>query len=132
MISIRLLHVSAPAYHQKNLFSFLFSSFLRKTQNSNNTGRFIMFSVISNIYNKKTKGPTLMEFFTVTGKMKKFFFINRNVRCVHHNMLTCVWRELEYRIDVCRVPMCAVSPWCTHRTFLFIKKKKTFSVFLWL
>ena len=28
-------------------------------------GRFIMFSVITNIYNKKTKGPTLMELFTV-------------------------------------------------------------------
>jgi len=26
------------------------------------TGRFIMFSVITNIYNKKTNGPTLMEF----------------------------------------------------------------------
>jgi len=25
------------------------------------TGRFIMFSVITNIYNKKTKGPTLMD-----------------------------------------------------------------------
>jgi hypothetical protein len=36
-----------------------------------------MFSVITNIYNKKTKGPTLM--------------------------LKRVWRELEYRIDVCRV-----------------------------
>jgi hypothetical protein len=31
------------------------------------TGCFIMFSVIRNIYNKKTKGPTLMEFFTATG-----------------------------------------------------------------
>jgi len=30
-----------------------------------------MFSVITNIYNKKTKGSTLMEFFTVTIKMKK-------------------------------------------------------------
>jgi len=39
-----------------------------------NTGRFIMFSVIRNIYNKKTKGPTLMEFFTATEKPKKFFF----------------------------------------------------------
>jgi hypothetical protein len=38
------------------------------------TGRFIMFSVISNIYNKKTKGPTLMEFFTATGKLKKFLW----------------------------------------------------------
>jgi hypothetical protein len=40
------------------------------------TGHFIMFSVITNIYNKKTKGPTLMELFTATGKMKKVFFDN--------------------------------------------------------
>jgi hypothetical protein len=33
------------------------------------TGRFIMFCMITNIYNKKTKGPTLMELFTATGKM---------------------------------------------------------------
>jgi hypothetical protein len=31
-----------------------------------NTGHFIMFSVITNIYNKKTKGRTLMELFTAT------------------------------------------------------------------
>ena len=30
-----------------------------------------MFSVITNIYNKKTKGPTLIELFTATGKLKK-------------------------------------------------------------
>jgi len=49
------------------------------------TGCFIMFSVITNICNKKTKGPTLMEFFTATGKLKKFFFLTtRDVRCVHH------------------------------------------------
>jgi hypothetical protein len=30
------------------------------------TGSFILFSVITNIYNKKTKGPTLMELFTAT------------------------------------------------------------------
>jgi len=35
-----------------------------------------MLSVIKNIYNKKTKGPALMEFFTATGKLKKFFFDN--------------------------------------------------------
>ena len=40
------------------------------------TGRFIMFSVITNIYNKKTKGPTLMELFTATGKLKKFFLFD--------------------------------------------------------
>jgi len=46
---------------------------------------FIMFSVITNIYNKKAKGPTLMEFFTATGKLKSiFFFTTRDVRCVHH------------------------------------------------
>jgi hypothetical protein len=32
-----------------------------------------MFSVITNIYNKKAKGPTLMEFFTAKGKPKKVF-----------------------------------------------------------
>jgi hypothetical protein len=39
-----------------------------------NTGPFKMFSVITNIYSKKTKGPTLIEFFTATGKLKMFFF----------------------------------------------------------
>ena len=87
------------------------------------TGRFIMFSVITNIYNKKTKGPTLMKFFTATGKLKNVLLTNRDVRCVHHgwhvtwhtsiryssschtrvSMLTRVWQELEYRIDVCCV-----------------------------
>jgi len=32
-----------------------------------------MLSVITNIYNKKTKGPTLMEFFTAQWKLKKVF-----------------------------------------------------------
>jgi protocatechuate 3,4-dioxygenase beta subunit len=41
-----------------------------------NTGRFVMFSVITNIYNKKTKRPTLMEFFTATRKLKKKLFYN--------------------------------------------------------
>jgi len=35
-----------------------------------------MLSVITNIYNKKTKGPVLMELFTATGKMKKIFFFD--------------------------------------------------------
>ena len=43
-----------------------------------------MFSVITNIYNKKTKGPTLMELFTATEKLKTFFLTTRDVRCVHH------------------------------------------------
>ena len=43
-----------------------------------------MFSVITNIYNKKTKGPTLMELFTAKRKLEKFFFDNKDARCVHH------------------------------------------------
>jgi hypothetical protein len=65
-----------------------------------------MFSVITNIYNKKTKGPNLMEFFTATGKLKRFFFLTRTIAAVKNidaPMLTRVWQELEYRIDVCRV-----------------------------
>jgi hypothetical protein len=34
-----------------------------------------MFSVITNMYNNKTKGPTLMELFTTTKELKKFFFL---------------------------------------------------------
>jgi len=33
-----------------------------------------MLSVITNIHNKKTKRPTLMELFTATGKLEKRFF----------------------------------------------------------
>jgi hypothetical protein len=43
------------------------------------TGHFIMFSVITNIYNKKTKGPTLMELFIATEKLKKFFLTIRDL-----------------------------------------------------
>ena len=35
-----------------------------------------MFSVITDIYNKKPKEPTLMGLFTATGKLKKIFFDN--------------------------------------------------------
>ena len=48
-----------------------------------------MFSVITNIYNKKTKGPTLMELFTDTGKL-----LHKRPRA---------WQQLEYRIDVSRI-----------------------------
>jgi hypothetical protein len=33
----------------------------------------MVFSMITNIYNQKTKGPTLMELFTATGKHKVFY-----------------------------------------------------------
>ena len=42
-----------------------------------------MFSVITNTYNKQTKGPTLMELFTTIRKLKKVFFLTtRYVQCV--------------------------------------------------
>jgi hypothetical protein len=34
-----------------------------------------MLSVITNIYKKKIKGPTLVELFTATGKLKKVFLL---------------------------------------------------------
>ena len=71
------------------------------------TGRFIMFSVITNIYNKKTKGPALMELFTATGKLKKFFcflffvLTTRDVRCVPWWLLTicdrCTYLQINSR-----------------------------------
>jgi hypothetical protein len=60
-----------------------------------------MFSVITNIYNKKTKEPTLMELFTATMLLKAR--IIASVKNIDVLMLTRVWQELEYRIDVCRV-----------------------------
>jgi hypothetical protein len=44
------------------------------TTSYSNTGRFIIFSVIANIYNKKPKEPTLTELFTATRKLKKYFW----------------------------------------------------------
>jgi hypothetical protein len=38
-------------------------------------GVYIMFSVITNIYNKKTEGPNLMKLFTAAKKTEKAFFL---------------------------------------------------------
>jgi hypothetical protein len=57
-------------------------------------GRFIILSVIKNIYNKKTKGPTLMEWFKSTGKLKKCFLTTKDVRCVQHG-----WHD-THRYDI--------------------------------
>jgi hypothetical protein len=79
-----------------------------------------MFAVITNICNKKTKGPTLMELFTATAKRIFFWqlemfdvcttgYTAHNMiwysSCCHTrvNVLTRVWQQLEYRIDVSRV-----------------------------
>ena len=59
-----------------------------------NTGRFILISTNTNICNKKTKGPTLMELLTATGKLKKIILTTINVRCVHHG-----WHD-THRYDI--------------------------------
>ena len=88
------------------------------------TGRFIMFSVVTDIYSKKTKGPTLMELFTATGKLKKFFF--DNWKCSMCAPQVTQQTSIRYSSVSCHL-------WCTHQTFLVAKKKKkTFSVILWL
>jgi hypothetical protein len=66
-----------------------------------------MLSVITNIYNKKTKGPTLIKLFTATGKLKKFCFTTRDVRCVHHR-----WHG-THRYDI-QLPATHASTW-VHR-----------------
>ena len=43
-----------------------------------------MFSMITNIYNKKTKGPTLMELFTATGKLKKFLSLSLSLSLYYY------------------------------------------------
>jgi len=62
--------------------------------------------VIANLYNKKTKGPILMVFFTATGKLKVFFFFvaTGDVRCVHHGWHGTHWPRflgLPTRIPSC-------------------------------
>ena len=88
-----------------------------------------MFSMITNIYNKKTKGPVLMELFTATGKLKKVFFLTtRDVRCVHYGNTAHI-DKIFNNLNI--VSMCAVSP-VVHTSNISSCKKKTFSVFLWL
>jgi hypothetical protein len=56
---------------------------LRRLRQSRNIERSIKFPLITNIYNKKNTGPTLMELFKVTGKLNTFY-TTRDIRCVHH------------------------------------------------
>jgi len=67
---------------------------LRPAPRKSKYRRIIIFSVITNIYNKKTKGPTLMELFTATGKLKTFFLTTRDVRCGHHGWYGRHWTSL--------------------------------------
>ena len=86
-------------------------------------------------YNKKTKAPTLMEFFTATRKLKKFFLTTRDVRCVHYGRHGTRLPHTRQNVDACvaktlilyRCVSC--HPWCTHRTSLVVRKKKLFQFF---
>jgi hypothetical protein len=79
-----LMHFSFP--HTCHMPTFTSSSLIwsRDSYLIGCTGRFVMFSVITNIYNTKTEGPTLMELFTATGKLRKIIFTTWDFRCVHH------------------------------------------------
>ena len=72
-----------------------------------------MFSVITKIYNKKTKEPTLMEFFTATEKLKKFFLTTRDVRCVHHG-----WHgthRYDIQVVATHADACVATTWISYR-----------------
>ena len=72
--SIKGTPIQRPSSLPNQRFAYTDRSNTISDSNSRYTGRYIMFSVITNIYNNKTKGHTLMELFTATGKLKKFFF----------------------------------------------------------
>jgi len=61
-----------------------------------------MFSVRTNIYNKKTKGSTLMGLFAATGKLKR-----HTIQVVSTPASTC-WRGCGKNLNI--ISMCAVSP----------------------
>ena len=67
----------------------------------------MMFSVITNIYNKKTKGPTLMEFFTATGKLKLFWQLEMFDVCTtgdtaHIDTIFKFLPHTRQRVDACQ------------------------------
>jgi len=70
--SVDVLFVSKELKYREIVFQISYDILYKIS--SLYTGRFIMFSMITNIYNKKTKGPTLMELLTTTGKLKKVFY----------------------------------------------------------
>jgi hypothetical protein len=100
-----------------------------------------MFSASTNIYNKKTKGPTLMELFTATGKLKKFFLqletfdvcttgdtahIDKIFKFLSHSRQHGCIDILHCCYDPCLYVSEVTWQWrdalCTHRTSVFVKK----------
>jgi hypothetical protein len=95
-----------------------------------------MFSMITNIYNKKTKGPTIMEFFTATGKLKKFFWqlemfdVCTTGDTAHIDTVFKFLPHTHQRVDenLNIISMCAVSP-VVHTSNIYSCKKKNFFSF---
>jgi hypothetical protein len=136
---------------------FLYHRAPKLTAGCHNTGRYIMFSVVTNIYNNRTRGLTLMELFTATGKLIFFWQLEIFNECtngwhgthryiiqvlathastwVHRysSLLAMVGRTLTY-VDACGAKTwityrcVSCHPWCTHRKSLVVKKYFSFAV----
>jgi hypothetical protein len=100
-----------------------------------------MFSAITNIYNKKTKGPTLIELFTATGKLKKFFWqLDMSDVCATGDTahIDTIFKFLPHTrqngyfdiLHCCNDP-CLKAP-VVNTSNISSCKKKAFSVLLWL
>jgi len=94
-----------------------------------------MFSLITNIYNNKTKGHALMEFFTVTGKVKKFFFLQLDMFDVcttgdtaHIDTIFKLLPHTRQHVGLNIVSICVVSP-VVHTTKISSCQKKNFFSF---
>jgi hypothetical protein len=101
------------------------------------TGRFIIFSIITTIYNTKSQRTYLNGIFHSHSKSEKIFLTTTDVRCVpsgtdHYSSEAYRWTHVDACVARTWISYLCVpcQPWCTHQTILIIKK--TFSVFLWL
>jgi hypothetical protein len=110
-----------------------------------------MFFEFTNIYNKKTIGSILMEFFTATGNLKKFFWQLEMFDVCNHGWLgthrydiqvlathapTWVHRYyslLQWSVPLVKnlntVPVCAVSPVVNTSNISICEKKNFFLSF---
>jgi hypothetical protein len=67
------------------------------------------------MYNKKIKGPTLMELFTTAGKFKRGFMTTREVRCVHRGWHCTHWTSLVVKKNFAFLYMNSGSLKCNFR-----------------
>jgi hypothetical protein len=111
-----------------------------RQQHAHLQGGFKIFSVITNIYNMITRGPTLMELFTATWKLKFFWHLKMFDLCTmgdtaHMDTMLKFLPHTHTHINIgapmlTRVARTWISflcvpchPWCKHRTPLGYEKK---------